>query len=513
MCARCPASCSSCSRSSSSRARQRARRRSACPRAAHPGLAVLARSHDRGCRELAERPGRDLGAVTVPHVFDAAPARAPLRRHGRLVPRRLHGPATAEGTGWWLRFEQVRRKARVLAQRGRDRLAARNPTCRSSCPATGLKVGQPNLLVVRVDNRRASGTREGWWNWGGITRPVSLVPRGPRRAARRRRHAAPHLRRARRELPLGRDRRRLAREPQPALAAARGAPGAARAGRHDVGGQRRARAPAARRAACACASRSPSRATRSSGSPRTRTSTTRRSARSSAARVIQADRRRDRPAHRRGRQRRAAPQRASVLDLRGASIQEDTPGRGPALTDADVETTVEELKSLGANVTRAHYLLDERLLRRFDEEGILVWSQAPVYHRDAMLKTPGQRSFELDALRYTILVGAQPPVGHHPLGRQRAHAAARRGQDDPRLDAQRRRARARPRPDAAGRDRRALLPGHPPPEGLRRLRPARHQLVLRLVRGQARALDGQPRRPRAVPARDAREVPDARRSS
>ena len=99
-----------------------------------------------------------------------------------------------------------------------------------------------------------------------------------------------------------------------------------------------------------------------------------------------------------------------VLDLRGASIQEDTPGRGPALTDADIETMVEELKSVGANVTRAHYLLDERLLRRLDEEGILVWSQAPVYHRDRMLRTPGQRSFELDSLRNTILAARNHPA-------------------------------------------------------------------------------------------------------
>ncbi|MGI8731156.1 MAG: glycoside hydrolase family 2 TIM barrel-domain containing protein, partial [Solirubrobacteraceae bacterium] len=74
-----------------------------------------------------------------------------------------------------------------------------------------------------------------------------------------------------------------------------------------------------------------------------------------------------------------------------------------------VESTVEELKALGANVTRAHYLLDERLLRRFDEEGILVWSQAPVYHRDVMLRTPSQRSYELDSLRNTILSARNHP--------------------------------------------------------------------------------------------------------
>ena len=140
-----------------------------------------------------------------------------------------------------------------------------------------------------------------------------------------------------------------------------------------------------------------------------------------------------------------------TLDLRGASIQEDMPGRGPALTDADVETTVAELKSLGANITRAHYLLDERLLRRFDEEGILVWSQAPVYHRDAMLKTPRQRSFELDNLRNTILAARNhPAVITHSVANELTPRARRR-QDDAAVDAQCRRARARPRLDAAGR--------------------------------------------------------------
>jgi beta-glucuronidase len=98
-----------------------------------------------------------------------------------------------------------------------------------------------------------------------------------------------------------------------------------------------------------------------------------------------------------------------VLDLRGAAVQEDFPGRGAAMTDADVENVVRELKALGVNITRAHYLLDPRLLKRFDEEGILVWSQSPVYHRDAQLKTPGERSYELGVVRDTILA-----VRNHP---------------------------------------------------------------------------------------------------
>ena len=34
-------------------------------------------------------------------------------------------------------------------------------------------------LVVRVDNRKGKEPREGWWNWGGITRQVRLIPQGP----------------------------------------------------------------------------------------------------------------------------------------------------------------------------------------------------------------------------------------------------------------------------------------------------------------------------------------------
>jgi beta-glucuronidase len=97
------------------------------------------------------------------------------------------------------------------------------------------------------------------------------------------------------------------------------------------------------------------------------------------------------------------------LELRGASIQEDMPGRGPALTDADIERTIADLRRLNANVTRAHYLLDERLLDRFDEVGILVWSQAPVYHRDVQLRTQAGRDKELGSVRRTILEARRHP--------------------------------------------------------------------------------------------------------
>ncbi|HEX3872872.1 MAG TPA: glycoside hydrolase family 2 TIM barrel-domain containing protein [Solirubrobacteraceae bacterium] len=61
------------------------------------------------------------------------------------------------------------------------------------------------------------------------------------------------------------------------------------------------------------------------------------------------------------------------LTLRGASIQEDAKGRGDALTPADQDSLVSELKTLGANATRSQHPLDPGLLEKLDAAGIVVW--------------------------------------------------------------------------------------------------------------------------------------------
>ncbi len=352
------------------------------------------------------RMGATWEAATVPHVFDSRPLESLFKGGVGWYRIAFDGPATAPGTGWWLRFEQVRRKARVWLN-GREIGASSQPYTPFQLPATGLKIGRSNMLVVRADNRRAPGTREGWWNWGGITRRVSLVPRGP---------VVLH---------------------DAGVMPGRTCDGGGENCRWDaiVDGWLENRSSRSQQPAVRLALRAPD-GTMSVGSARPRIMRPGERVRVRFAVPVQGDPKLWDPEHPNlydatirtlvgGRVIQADGRRVGlrtvkvvngalrlndrVLDLRGASIQEDTPGRGPALTDADVETTIDELRSLGANVTRAHYLLDERLLRRFDEEGIMVWSQAPVYHRDAMLKTPGQRSFELDALRYTILSARNHP--------------------------------------------------------------------------------------------------------
>ena len=61
------------------------------------------------------------------------------------------------------------------------------------------------------------------------------------------------------------------------------------------------------------------------------------------------------------------------LRLRGASLQEDAPGRGDALPRADMDAIVARLKAIGANATRSQHPLSEALLERLDAAGILVW--------------------------------------------------------------------------------------------------------------------------------------------
>jgi beta-glucuronidase len=67
--------------------------------------------------------------------------------------------------------------------------------------------------------------------------------------------------------------------------------------------------------------------------------------------------------------------------LRGVSIHAEAPYRtGRAYSDKDAETLLGWAKELGCNYVRlAHYPHDETMLRAADRLGLLVWSENPVY--------------------------------------------------------------------------------------------------------------------------------------
>jgi beta-galactosidase/beta-glucuronidase len=100
------------------------------------------------------------------------------------------------------------------------------------------------------------------------------------------------------------------------------------------------------------------------------------------------------------------------IQLRGASIHEDMPGSGAALTSGDMNRIVADLKDLGANVTRAHYLMNDRLLARFDRAGIMVWNQAPIWQRDhgaQLLWQPKERARALLTVGRTVAAARSHP--------------------------------------------------------------------------------------------------------
>jgi beta-glucuronidase len=100
------------------------------------------------------------------------------------------------------------------------------------------------------------------------------------------------------------------------------------------------------------------------------------------------------------------------IQLRGASIHEDMPGSGAALSEADMDRIVADLQEVGANVTRAHYLLTDRLLSKLDRAGIFVWNQAPIWQRDHganLLQYPSHRRRALLTVRRTVKAARSHP--------------------------------------------------------------------------------------------------------
>ncbi len=345
--------------------------------------------------------------VTVPHVFNPTPVDSEFLGTVGWYRMKLQTPATPAGFTWSLRFEAARRNATVWLN-GRRLGANTNPYEEFTLAADGMNpAGQENTLVVRVSNKRTASLREGWWNWGGLTRPVSLVPVGEVtwndlgilsdvKCAKGARTCAPiartdgivesHVKRVtsprldvKLTSPAGdvSTKTVTVKDLKPFERRRVGFP-------MDVTGKAQLWSPKTPNLYAA-------HATVGLGDAVTDVDD-----RHIGLRYVRV-------------QGGELYLNGHRLQVRGASIQDDLPGRGPALRDQDIETIIGDLKKLGANVTREQYPLSEKMLDRLDEEGILVWSQAPVYHEDEALKTPAGRTSALNRVRHTVLYARNHP--------------------------------------------------------------------------------------------------------
>jgi beta-glucuronidase len=67
------------------------------------------------------------------------------------------------------------------------------------------------------------------------------------------------------------------------------------------------------------------------------------------------------------------------LNLRGAALHESNIATGAALNPAQLSAMVGWAHELGAGIIRSHYPLNPQIQQLADQEGILVWSEVPVY--------------------------------------------------------------------------------------------------------------------------------------
>jgi beta-galactosidase/beta-glucuronidase len=346
-------------------------------------------------------------AVNVPSVFNPRAVASEYAGSVRRYRVRFTGPPTPRGFRWLVHFESVRRGATVFLN-GRRLGKNSDPYTPFTFEARGLRPGRPNELLVIVDSRKDPRLPEGWWNWGGIVRPVSLIPAG-------------------------------------------------RAHLHDLGTMSRVRCSGPARG---CRAELLVDGILEKAGADALTPSLEVNLRSPSGRMIRrvfrlprqrADRRRmtvslrvpapqlwrpedpklyfaeltlrNRGAVQQVERRRVGLRSVEVkrgrlflnnreIKLAGASIHEDMPGSGAALSAADIDRIVADLEEVGANVTRAHYVLNDRLLSRLDRAGIMVWNQAPIWQRDRqdnILREPLQRKRAYETVRRTVIAARSHP--------------------------------------------------------------------------------------------------------
>jgi beta-glucuronidase len=79
-----------------------------------------------------------------------------------------------------------------------------------------------------------------------------------------------------------------------------------------------------------------------------------------------------------------------LLDLRGVNLHEQTLQTGAAMTPSQTAQLMTWVQELGATVIRAHYPVGPEMEEMADRDGILIWSEIPVYQvQSPFLSNPG----------------------------------------------------------------------------------------------------------------------------
>ena len=98
------------------------------------------------------------------------------------------------------------------------------------------------------------------------------------------------------------------------------------------------------------------------------------------------------------------------LDLRGVSIHEQNFDTGEALSLPQMKQIMGWVKDLGATIVRAHVPLNPELEQMADQDGILLWSEVPVYQvSKPYLAEPSWRAGAVALVKRNILANQNHP--------------------------------------------------------------------------------------------------------
>jgi beta-glucuronidase len=98
------------------------------------------------------------------------------------------------------------------------------------------------------------------------------------------------------------------------------------------------------------------------------------------------------------------------LNLRGFNIHEMNITTGDALSPTQLAALVGWVRELGGGIIRAHYPLDPQIEELADRDGILLWSEIPVYQvKTEYLSNPAWLAFAHQELRTNILTNENHP--------------------------------------------------------------------------------------------------------
>lgn len=99
-----------------------------------------------------------------------------------------------------------------------------------------------------------------------------------------------------------------------------------------------------------------------------------------------------------------------MLNLRGVNMHEQDVALGGVLTRARTRQIIGWVKELGGTLIRAHYPLSPELEELADREGILLWSEVPVYQVNSIYLTqPAWRARAHALLQSNILTNQNHP--------------------------------------------------------------------------------------------------------